>query len=297
MFDNKQKIMERVIGLPKGTPSQSRRYWCVTCKMLFNIDQPVCPFMPKMCINTPIPVELMPVESSICLEKMGLFYPKIPQRLMAFLADQEGVNPPQPIDPNALVEAYLSFLSDWGIRYRNEPLQTLKSFIILLSGCETAQRVNQNEITFIVTDLERTWKKETLLPLLEKTLPLLAAKVGISQPVRIDEMELTGDKPSGKYFCPMCRKFFEFSTQKATITCPLMAQKCMATPTAIADMKYTLNDLAHVYEVTPDFYARFIAVLPRRKDARARLEAILRDEWNFAIEPEPLDRISQTLGC
>src|SRR5664280_1092255 len=106
MFDNKQMIMERVASLPKGTPSPSGRYWCVTCKMLFALDEPVCPYMPRMCINTPIPVELMPVESSICLEKLGLFYPKIPQKLMAHLADTSDST-----DHSALVDAFLSFLA------------------------------------------------------------------------------------------------------------------------------------------------------------------------------------------
>ena len=291
MFDNKQRIMERVMSLPKGTPSPSRRYWCVTCKMLFALDEPVCPYMPKMCINTPIPVELLPVESSICLEKLGLFYPKIPQKLMAHLADT-----PEPVDARALVDAYLSFLADWGIRYTNEPLQTLKSFIILLSGCETAQRVNEDEITFLLTDLARVWKKDRLFSLLEQTLPPLAAQVGITQPVRLDEMDLMGDRPSGRYFCPMCRKFFEFSTQKDSVTCPLMAQKCMATPTAIVNAKYTLTDLAQVYEVAPDFYKRFIGALPQAHDARAYLEALLHDDWQFAIEPEPFARVALLLG-
>ena len=291
MFDDKQRIMERVASLPKGTPSPSHRYWCVTCKMLFAMNEPVCPYMPKMCINTPIPVELMPVESSICLEKFGLFYPKIPQKLIAHLAETAGS-----VDAPALVDAYVSFLRDWGIRPQNEPLQALKSFIILLSGCETAQRVNEDEITFLVTDLERVWKKEVLLPLLEEALPLLAAEVGLTQALRVDEMDLMGDRPSGRYFCPMCRKFFEFSTQKGSVTCPLMAQKCMATPTAIADIKYTLRDLAHVYEVTPDFHARFIGALPQAHDARAFLEAVLRDDWHFTIEPEPFDRIAQLMG-
>jgi hypothetical protein len=296
MFDNRQKVMERVMSLPKGTPSPSRRYWCVTCKMLFTMDQPVCPYMPKMCINTPIPVELMPVESAICLEKLGLFYPKIPQQLMAHLADPEGAHPSEPINPGALVDAYLSFLGDWGIRYQNEPLQTLKSFIILLSGCETAQRVSQSGITFIVTDLTRLWKKDTLIPLLEKALPLLAAQVGITQPLHLDEMDLMGDKPSGRYYCPMCHKFFEFSTQKDSITCPLMAQKCMATPTAIANIKYTLGDLARVYEVTPDFYRRLIRALPPRADARAYLERVLRNDWHFTIEPDLVNHIAEQLG-
>jgi hypothetical protein len=247
--------------------------------------------MPRMCINTPIPMELMPVESSICLEKIGLFYPKIPQRLMAHLADTA-----EPVDYATLVDAYLSFLAEWGIRPQDEPLQTVKSFIILLSGCETAQRVNEDEITFIVTDLDRIWKRDRLIPLLERTLPLLAAQVVVTQTLRLDAMDLMGERPSGRYFCPMCRKFFEFSTQKDSVTCPLMAQKCMATPTAIADVNYTLADLAHVYEVTPDFYSKLIGALPRSGDARSFLEGILRDDWGFAIEPEPFARIALLLG-
>ena len=291
MFDDKQQIMERVKSLPKGTQSASGRYWCVTCKMLFSLDEPVCPYMPKMCINTPIPVELLPVESAITLEKFGLFYPKVPQKLMAHLADTDA-----PVDAAALVDAYLSFLADWGIRPAEEPLQTLKSFIILLSGCETAQRVNEEAITFVVTDLERIWREDKLLPLLEATLPLLAAEVGITQPVRLDSMVLMGERPSGRYFCPMCRKFFEFSTQRATVTCPLMAQKCMATPAAIADAKFSLTDLVHVYEVTPDFSARLIGALPQRDDARSHLEAVLREDWGFEPGAEDLARIAQLMG-
>jgi hypothetical protein len=210
---------------------------------------------------------------------------------MAHLADTD-----EPIDAAALVGAYLSFLADWGIRPAEEPLQTLKSFIILLSGCETAQRVNEEAITFIVTDLERIWRAERLLPLLEATLPLLAAEVGITQPLRVDSMTLMGEKPSGRYFCPMCRKFFEFSTQKGSVTCPLMAQKCMATPTAIADIKFTLRDLAHAYEVTPDFSARLVGALPRRDDARDYLEGILRDDWAFEIDAEPFEAIAALMG-
>ncbi len=291
MFDHKKRVMERVAGLPKGAPSLAGRYWCVTCKMLFAIDRPVCPYMPKMCINTPIPVELMPVESSICLEKLGLFYPKIPQKLTAHLADTAG-----PVDGRAVVEAYLSFLADWGIAGRAEPLQTVKSFIILLSGCETAQRINEDEITFVLTDLARVWKKDRLFPLLEQALPLLAAEMGITQTLRLDEMDLMGERPSGRYFCPMCRKFFEFSTQRDSVTCPLMSQKCMATPSAIADSKYTLRDLAHVYEVTPNFSRRLIAALPPARDARAFLEAVLRDDWLLAIEPDAFESIATHMG-
>jgi hypothetical protein len=291
MFDDKQKIMERVASLPKGTASPSGRYWCVTCKMLFSLDEPVCPYMPKMCINTPIPVELLPVESAITLEKFGLFYPKVPQKLMAHLADTD-----EPVDAAALVDAYLSFLADWGMRPAQEPLQTLKSFIILLGGCETAQRVNDEAITFVVTDLERIWREDRLLPLLEATLPLLAAEVGLTQAIHLDSMMLMGEKPSGRYFCPICRKFFEFSTQRPTVTCPLMAQKCMATPTAIADIKYKLGDLARVFEVTPDFSARLIRALPQPDDARGYLETVLREDWGFDPAPEDIARIAELMG-
>ena len=291
MFDNKQKIMERVQTLPKGTRSATGRYWCVTCKMLFNLEEPVCPYMPKMCVNTPVPVELMPAESSITLEKMGLFYPKVPQKLMGHLADTEA-----PIEANKLVAAYLGFLRDWGINPQREPLQALKSFIILLSGCETAQRVNENEVTFVVTDLARTWKKERLLPLLEQALPQLAEHVGLRQPIRLDEMDLMGERPSGRYFCPMCRKFFEFSTQRETITCPLMSQKCMATPAAIAKSKYTMADMIHVYAVAPDFYRRLMRALPPAPDARDFLATLLTDEWNLTVDPDALAQLAELLG-
>jgi hypothetical protein len=105
-----------------------------------------------------------------------------------------------------------------------------------------------------------------------------------------------GEKPSGRYFCPMCRKFFEFSTQRASVTCPLMAQKCMATPTDIAETKFSLADLAHVYEVTPDFSVRLVRALPQRDDARSYLEEVLREDWGFAIEPEPFETIAALLG-
>jgi hypothetical protein len=291
MFDNRQKIMERVAAMPKGTPSPSGRYWCVTCKMLFSLDEPVCPYMPKMCINTPIPVELLPVESAITLEKFGLFYPKIPQKVLAHLADTE-----EPVDARALVDAYLGFLADWGIRPADEPLQTLKSFIILLSGCETAQRVNEEAITFVVTDLDRIWREDRLLPLLEATLPLLAAEVGVTQPIRLGAMALMGERPSGRYFCPMCRKFFEFSTQRKTVTCPLMAQKCMAQPAAIANATFGADDFVHVYSVTPDFHARLAAALPARADARDFLAAVLRDDWGLEPDGDQLAAIAASLG-
>jgi len=109
-------------------------------------------------------------------------------------------------------------------------------------------------------------------------------------------MDLMGERPSGRYFCPMCRKFFEFSTQRETITCPLMSQKCMATPAAIAKSKYTMADMIHVYAVAPDFYRRIIEALPAAPDAREHLAGLLHEEWNLVAQPEELARLAELLG-
>lgn len=291
MFANKEKFMQKVGSLPKGSLSPSRRYWCLTCKMLFSIDQPVCPYMPKMCINTPIPIEVMPLESSICLEKLWLFYPKIPHKIMSFLATGDVAKA-----GDGLFNAYLGFLTDWGVKYRNEKLQTIKSFILMLSGCETAQRVTGEEITFIVTDINRIWDKEKFFALLNAAIPVFRDVLSISQTIKLDELEITGDVPSGKYYCPMCRKFFEFSTQRDTITCPLMAQKCMTTPMDIAKAKYPLDDLAKVYQYTPDIYKRMISVFPENPEVDKYLEKLLTDEWHFPLEEFALGRLKSALG-
>lgn len=291
MFDNQEKLMQKVATLPKGSLSPSRRYWCLTCKMLFSIDHPVCPYMPKMCINTPIPIEVMPLESSICLEKLGLFYPKIPHKIMSFLAggDLDKIG-------DGLFNAYLGFLNDWGVKYRTEKLQTVKSFIIMVSGCETAQRVTEEEVTFIITDLGKIWDKDKLFALLNSVIPVFKDVLSISQTIKLDELEITGDAPSGKYYCPMCRKFFEFSTQRDTITCPLMAQKCMATPTNIAQVKYPLDDLARIYQYGPDIYKRMISVFHENPEVDKYLEKLLTDDWHFPLEEFALGRLRAALG-
>lgn len=289
MFKNKEKIMQRVKNMEPGEESPSQHYWCVTCKMLFDIEEPVCPYMPKMCINTPIPVELEGPESTTCLEKFGLFYPTIPQEVWAKLISD-------PKDTGKKwADAYLEFLDDWKFHYRDEPLQALKSFIITVSGCETAQRVHENEITFIITDLEKIWEQDTLFSLLESALPLLKKKLGIKQNIKLDSLDIIGDMPSGKYYCPMCRKFFQFSVQRDHITCPLMAQKCMATPTDIAKIKYDLDSMVRQYEITPDIYKRFMQALDTA-GGRELLENSLADEWGFTIDKEKTGRLASRLG-
>ena len=210
MFDNRQKIMERVAGLPKGTKSASGRYWCVTCKMLFAMEEPVCPYMPKMCINTPIPVELLPLESSIALEKLGLFYPKVPQKLLADLADTDAT-----VDAPALVAGVSLVPGRWGVDAPQRALQALKSFIILLSGCETAQRVAEDAITFVVTDVERVWKRERLFALLRRPCRTSPA-VGIGRSSRLDDIDLLGEKPSGARTSARCAASSSSSPRRRT---------------------------------------------------------------------------------
>ncbi len=112
MYDRRQQIMGKIQTLPKGSVSASGRYWCVTCKKLFRMEQPVCPYMTAMCVNSPIALEKFAPESAEWLEKMGLFYPKIPQMVMAALLKEN----PIPIGKR-LAETYLEFLAEWKIEF------------------------------------------------------------------------------------------------------------------------------------------------------------------------------------
>lgn len=291
MFKNREMIMARVAEMPPGEKSPSNRYWCLTCKMMFSMEDSVCPYMPKICINSPIPVELVGPESTICLEKIGLFYPKIPQKMLAFLAQGN----PEDI-AEKWVEIYFNFLDDWNFDYKHEPLQTLKSFIISISGSETGQRFHSNEITFILTDLEKVWDGKRFFAILKPALKILIEKLNLKESISLDSLDILGDMDTGRYYCPMCSKFFEFSTQKDSITCPLMAQKCMAVPTDINKIKYNLDHLIRVYDCTPDLYKRFALALDIQPGAKEELRRILVDEWHFEVNDQGLTKLGSLLG-
>ncbi|MFO8132660.1 MAG: hypothetical protein R6U10_01815 [Thermoplasmatota archaeon] len=291
MFGSKEKVMEKVKGLPSGEPSPSGRYWCVTCKKLFRLDEPRCPYMPRMCLNTPVAVENLPPETTEGLERFGLFYPKIPQRLAARLMP-DGVEE----IAEGWADGYLAFLEDWHIHYEKQPLQTLKSFIIIASGCETAQRVGADAITFVVMDAGTVWDRDVLFRLLEHAVPRLASQLGISRRIRFDDVAILGDSPMGRYFCPMCQKFFEFSFQRETITCPLMPQKCMATPRDIKDIDTSVEGLVHMYQVTPGIYRRFIGLLPGKENGKQMVREMLEEDWNLSVDDAVLEKISTLLG-
>ncbi|MBW6463128.1 MAG: hypothetical protein K0B84_02950 [Firmicutes bacterium] len=291
MFKNREMIMARVAEMPPGEKSRSNRYWCLTCKMMFSMEDTVCPYMPKVCINSPIPVELVGPESTICLEKIGLFYPKIPQKMLAFIAQGD----PEDI-AEKWVETYLAFLDDWNFDYKHEPLQALKSFIISISGSETGQRLHSNEITFILTDLEKVWDGKKFFSILKPALGMLKEKLDFKESISLDSLDILGDMDTGRYYCPMCSKFFEFSTQKDSITCPLMAQKCMAVPTDINKIKYNLDQLIRVYDCTPDLYKRFALALEGQPGAKEELRRILVEEWLFEVNDEGLTKLGALLG-
>jgi len=291
MFDRKQKITEKIQTLPKGSVSASGRYWCVTCKKLFRMEQPICPYMTAMCVNSPIALEEFAPESTEWLEKMGLFYPKIPQMVMAALLKEN----PAPIGKR-LAETYLEFLAEWKIEHDRQPLQTLKSFVLVFSGCETAQRIRENEILFIVTDMHKIWDKGILFSLLKDSMDELKSRFGIKQEITFDSMEIIGERPMGKYYCGMCKKFFEFGIERDKVTCPLMAQKCMFDPVHINKIKYHITDFIKVLRITPDLYSRFISLVPERTKGSAILERILADDWKFEFDETELRDIRHLLG-
>ncbi len=291
MMMNNQSIKERVEKLPAGIHSESNKYWCVTCKLLFSMDKPVCPYMPKMCINTPIAIEEMQPESTVSIEKFGLFYPKIPQKMMNFLAE----DPLEELGRH-WASAYMEFLKEWKFEYKHEPLQTLKSFIITVSGCETAERIYANGISFIITDLQKVWNKQKLFAILEGAMEVLKDELSFNKNITFDEMNIIGEKEVGKYYCPMCKKYFEFSSQRDSITCPLMPQKCIAVPHSLDKMNYPVNDLISIYGHTPDIFKKLISLLPLKDGWKEYLENILRSEWKFEVTEKSLECVASRLG-
>jgi hypothetical protein len=268
-----EMIKNKINSLPEGSISESNHYWCVTCKKFFVLDKPECPYMTGMCVNTPIAVENLAPESTEALEKFGLFYPKIPQRILSeVITDnyrETGKN---------LAKVYLDFIKEWKFDIsKQQPLQTIKSFIIILTGCETAQRINEKSITFVLMDAEKVWKKDKIKEVLIGSMEYLKSILNIEHELRIDFIDILGEREVGKYFCAKCGMFFEFGIRRETVTCPLMAQKCMFDPQHIEKVEYTADRLIKQFEITPDIYKRFIKSIKNKNDFSDQLNAILKD--------------------
>ncbi|HHS98201.1 MAG TPA: hypothetical protein ENK08_09980 [Chloroflexi bacterium] len=290
--------MARIAALPSGEVSPSGHYWCATCKKFFRMEEPTCPYMTGMCINQAIPVESVPPPHPIAYERFGLFYPKFPQRALAWLVD--GVAPEQRAELGAaLADAYLEELTEWRVQYRQNPVETLKSFVVFLSGCEVSQRRLADRLLFIVLDPDRVWpNREALREVGEAALEHLRREVDFPHPAQIDFVEIVPG-PLGRYFCPKCRMYFEFGKARERVICPLMPQKCMFEPTAVSGT-YPLADLLKIYRITPGLYGRLMRTA--RRFSRASLGdvvAALDEEvrgWGFEGTEEEWAALYGLLG-
>jgi hypothetical protein len=291
MENNKMTRMEmiknKINSLPEGSISESNHYWCVTCKKFFVLDKPECPYMTGMCVNTPIAVENLAPESTEALEKFGLFYPKIPQKILSDIItdnyNETGEN---------LAKGYLDFLKEWKFDIaKQQPLQTIKSFIIILTGCETAQRINEKSITFVLMDAGKIWEKNKIKDVLHGGLAYLKSILEIEYEMNLDFIDILGEREVGKYFCAKCGMFFEFGIRRDIVTCPLMAQKCMFDPQHIDKVDYSSEKLVKQLEITPDIYKRFIHSIENKNGFSHKLDEILL-EWKIT---ENQDKIMQEL--
>jgi hypothetical protein len=280
MENNKMSQMEmiknKINSLSGGSISESNHYWCVTCKKFFVLDKPECPYMTGMCVNTPIAVENLAPESTEALEKFGLFYPKIPQRILSEIItenyEKTGKN---------LANIYLDFLKEWKFDIsKQQPLQTIKSFIIILTGCETAQRINEKSITFVLMDAGKVWEKGKIKDIILGGLEYLKSILNVEHELKLDFIDILGEREVGKYYCAKCGMFFEFGIRRDVVTCPLMAQKCMFDPQYIKKVDYTSDKLVKQFEITPDIYKRFIESLKNKNDFSDKLDEILK-EWKI----------------
>ena len=64
-------MMAMLKAMPAGIKSPSGHYWCAMCKKMFEMEEAVCPYMPSMCVNTPIAIETLPPGSSAFYERIG----------------------------------------------------------------------------------------------------------------------------------------------------------------------------------------------------------------------------------
>jgi len=278
-----QMIKEKISTLPQGSISASNHYWCVTFKKFFVLDKPECPYMTGMCVNTPIAVENLAPESTEAIEKFGLFYPKIPQRLL-----NEIITDDFKAIGSKMVDDYFDFLDDWKFRIaQQQPLQTIKSFIIILTGCETAQRINEKSITFVLMDAGKIWEKSKIKEIVTGSLKRFKERLKMAHEFHVDFIDILGDREVGKYYCAKCRMFFEFGIKRDKVTCPLMAQKCMFDPQHIDKVEYSSDKLVKQFEITPDIYKRFIRRVPQKNDLSGVLANLLR-EWKIVENQEQI---------
>jgi hypothetical protein len=275
-------IQEKLKTLPEGMKSNSNRYWCATCKKFFVLEEPKCPYMTNMCINTPIAVENLSAESPEAIEKFGLYYPKIPQKFLSkVIKNSEKLG-------ESFAKSYITFLNNWNINYTNQPIQTMKSFVIIVSGCETAQRINDKEIVFVIMDPEKVWHNKNILKeIINDGVNYLKEILNFDKDIIIDFINIFGEMKIGKYYCQKCGMLFEFGKEREKVTCPLMPQKCMFDPINISNTTFTFEELNKMYEITPEIYKMLIENV-EYDNGKEILEEILEYDWGLKLESEKL---------
>ncbi|HEY6003300.1 MAG TPA: hypothetical protein VIV57_10540 [Anaeromyxobacter sp.] len=267
-------MMAMLQAMPRGIQSPSGRYWCAMCKKMFELEDATCPYMPSMCVNTPIAIESLPPGSAAFYERIGLFYPKLVQGLLAGAVARAA-------DPEALgvafAENYLADLADWKVQYRASPLETVKSFLIYTAGFDVATRSAESGMTFLLLDAQSLWGEDMPAKKRSKAALLagarrVAAAAGLDASLDLHFMGVTSGK-MGRYFCAQCNMFFEYGQQQAQVTCPFMSQKCKFRPTPLAQALASTRDGSETFDL--DVLTKIYAVSPKlfRRNLRTAIES------------------------
>lgn len=290
--------------LPKGKVSPSGKYWCLMCKKFFQIDEPVCPYMPSMCINTPLAVETLPPGSTIGYERIGLFYPKLVQRLQATVLP--GITDVSTLGQE-LANNYLSDLQEWRVRFLDNPYEALKSFIIFFVGADVATRNTENGIVFYLVDASIIWGKEMeskkkLKAVLLSAINSLKGPLGLADNFDLHFMDMYVEE-LGRFFCGKCNMFFEFGGPQEIVTCPFMPQKCKFKPHSLkGEAQLDLGLLTKIYRITPKLFQKNMATLLKLAGPdfdTTELEQTLEKElnrWSLSREPEKLQQLKELIG-
>ena len=299
--------------MPPGVKSPAGKYWCVMCKKFFEMDEPVCPYMPDMCINTPLAIESLQPGSTLAYERIGLYYPKLIQRISASLLKPFGENDGALKQlGQRLAEEYLAELADWQVRYKDNPIEAIKSFLIYFSGSDAATRNTNDGITFYLVDASLIWgsempEKKRLKKTLLAGVNVLASEMGLSGPFDLHMMDMMSEEP-GRYYCPKCTMFFEFGRQGNNVTCPFMPQKCKFKPRQLMDKEeMNLDLLIKVLDVSPKLYHRNITSILEIAEANAvalntvddEVENLFKDEltaWHFGADDGKITLLKEKIG-
>jgi hypothetical protein len=311
-------MMAMLEAMPPGIKSPSGHYWCAMCKKMFEMEDAVCPYMPTMCVNTPIAIETLPPGSSAFYERVGLFYPKFVQGLLA-AAVARAANPEDL--GIAFAENYLADLAEWNVQYGASPLETIKSYLIYTSGFDVAVRSTEKGMTFLLLDAQSLWGREMPAKKRSKRALLAGAQrvakaLGLEANLDLHFMDVSSGK-MGRYFCAQCNMFFEYGQQQAQVTCPFMSQKCKFRPKPLPEAlssnhrsgTFSLDVLTKIYQVSPKLYRRNLkSAIESAPDSAngqtpftaAVAAALLEDElrtWSFDVSAaDKLGALLEQLG-